>query len=123
MVSGICQVHALKNLQEVRLRWCDGNRTGRLNITFHTDLESIIPQRCQLSRVLTVVITLASLFRQIFFKNAFLCLTFPPPVQWGTYVTKIINRNVKKCRIFGFLSHRFTPQDFKIVHGYYLLKC
>lgn len=26
-VRGICQVHALKSLQEVRLRWCDVNRT------------------------------------------------------------------------------------------------
>lgn len=102
MVSGICQVHALKNLQVVRLRWYDANRTGELNVTFHANLKSIIPQRCQASRVLIVVMTLASLTldKSFFFKCLFVP-HFSPPVQWGTFITKIINRSVNKCHTLG----------------------
>lgn len=46
------QVHALKSLQEVRLRCCDANRTCELSITYHANLESIIPQSYLASRVL-----------------------------------------------------------------------
>lgn len=37
-------LHVLKGLQEVRVRGCDADRTCGLHITFHTDLESIVPK-------------------------------------------------------------------------------
>lgn len=60
-LSGICQVHIFNSLQEVRLRWCSTNRTCESSITFHANLESVIPQSYLVSRVLIIVRTLASL--------------------------------------------------------------
>lgn len=90
------QVHALKSLQEVRLRCCDANRTCELSITYHANLESIIPQSYLASRVL---------FKKNKTEETPFCASLSPPVQWGAYITKLNNLQ----QLFWWLEPLFHP--------------